>query len=131
MESCDFVDEENIRTVFGDRLNNMPNLHIKVSNEESKEELVSAPRLSKSSKLRLLQPMNIGNNLVDALFKSPCENDNETNENEQVDNEFDWDLPKLKVPEKGSAIPQSLANLINMKFFKSKTYFNYQYLTYK
>ena len=75
---------------------------------------MSAPRLSKRSKQRSLQPVNIENNLGDALFGSPCENDNETNENEQVDNDFDWKLPRLKVPEKGSAILQSLANLTNI-----------------
>ena len=113
LESCDFADEEDIQSVFGDTLNNMPNLHIEVSNEDSEEELASAPNRSKGHKRKPLQPVNIGNNLMDALFESPRENDIEANENEQVDYDFDWELPRLKVPEKGSAIPQSLANLIN------------------
>ena len=83
----------------------MPNLHIEVSNEESEEELVSAPNWSKGYKRKPLQPVNIGNNLMDALFESPRENDIEANENEQVDYDFDWELPRLKEPEKGSAIP--------------------------
>ena len=60
--------------------------------------------------------MNKGNNLVDALFDWPSGNDNETNKNEQVDYDFDWELPRLKVPEKGSANPQSLENSKNTTY---------------
>ena len=111
-EHFSYAEDEDIESVFGDSLNNLPNLHIEL--EHSDEEQNSAPKTSKYKKTQKrapLQPAELSKNIVDAMFESQNESGEESNfENQENDI---WALPKLKGPIKGPAIPQSLANLIN------------------
>ena len=108
-----FAEEEDIETIFGDSLNNLPNLRIELTNEDSEGELDSVP-VYKQPKRPPLQPKAISNNLRAALFDENLQPGFTGFSMETVfDNDIDWDLPKLKQPEKGPAISQSLANLIN------------------
>ena len=105
-----FAEEEDIVTIFGDSLNNLPNLHnIELTNADSEGELDSVP-VYKQPKRPPLQPKAISNNLRAALFDENLQPGFSRVSMETVlDNDIDWDLPKLKQPEKGPAISQSLA----------------------
>lgn len=85
----------------------MPNLHIELS-PDSEGETVSVSKNKQSKKLPL-QPVALSQNLINAMFEN-----NEEIEKAVPSDDFDsWDLPKLKAPEKGTAVSQSLSNLIN------------------
>lgn len=99
-------EEENIQSIFGDSLPNLPNLHIELT-EDSEGQLASAPS-QKQAKKAPLQPSVLTENLIEAMFEPQ-----NTNESFQANENDAWDLPKLKIPEKGAAVSQSLANLIN------------------
>ena len=96
----EYNEEENLNFLFGDDL---PNLHIEVS-EDPDNELSTAKKAPKSKKP--LQPTNLSQNIIDAMFESDTENQ------DNQDDDF-WDLPRVKGPIKGPAISNSLANLIN------------------
>lgn len=105
-----YANDEDFQYLFGDSLENMPNLHIEVT-EESDGELASAPKVtstSKKSKREPLEPAKLSQNLINAMF----EPQDVVESNDCQEHEI-WDLPKLKGPVKGPAISQSLANLIN------------------
>ena len=105
-----YANEEDFQSLFGDSLENMPNLHIEVT-EDSDQELATASKVAntrKKSKREPLQPTKLTQNLIDAMFEPQ-----EAVEPSQNDENEIWDLPKLKGPVKGPAIAQSLANLIN------------------
>ena len=105
-----YANEEDFQSLFGDSLENMPNLHIEVT-EESDQELATASKVAntrKKSKREPLQPAKLTQNLIDAMVEPQ-----EAVEPSQNDENEIWDLPKLKGPVKGPAIAQSLANLIN------------------
>lgn len=107
-----YADDEDIENVFGDSLKNLPNIHVELT-EESDEEQRSAPRRSnigKKSKRAPLQPAELSQNLIDAMFESPSEIESGTDNQE---NDI-WDLPKVKGPVKGPAISESLAKFINI-----------------
>ena len=72
----------------------MPNLHIEVS-EDPDNELSTAKKAPKSKKP--LQPTNLSQNLIDAMFESDSENQ------DNKDDEF-WDLPRVKGPIRGQLI---------------------------
>ena len=105
-----YANEEDFQSLFGDSLENMPNLHIEVT-EDSDQELATASKVAntrKKSKREPLQPAKLTQNLIDAMFEPQ-----EAVEPSQNDENEIWDLPKLKGPVKGPAIAQSLANSIN------------------
>ena len=87
-----------------------PGLTVELTDESATAgEQASAPvqSINKPPKRPPLQPAELSQNLINTMFEGTS--DIEVVENE---NEF-WDLPKLKGPEKGPAISQSLATLIN------------------
>ena len=105
-----YAEEEDMQSVFGCDLNNYPGLTVELT-EESDSELVPAQN-KKPSKKQPAQPVAISNDLRNALFEEN-EVSSQSVTSETVA-EFDvWNLPKLKQPEKGPAISQSLADLIN------------------
>lgn len=85
-----YADDNDINSVFGQSLDNLPNIHVEVDRDDISDSEI--PR----------ENPNIADNLTQALF--------EPEEGEIVD----WDLPRMKVPEKGKAISDSLAKLINV-----------------
>ena len=119
-----YDEEENVQNLFGCSWNEKPNLTIELT-EDSDGELVSAPKKSSTSKSKRvpLKPKDLSNDLINAMFEE-SENENgpeneptgavDTSECQtQSQDDFNWDLPVLKGPEKGPAISQSLADLIN------------------
>ena len=83
-----YADENDITSVFGQPLDNLPNIHVEVDRADISDTEIPGE--------------NIADNLTQALF-------------EPEDGEIvDWDLPRMKVPEKGKAISESLAKLINV-----------------
>ena len=105
-----YTDDEDMQTVYGCNLNNYPGLTIELT-EESDSELASAPA-KKQSKKQPLQPVAITDDLRNALFEEKDESSQSVSSETVAEYDL-WDLPKLKQPEKGPAISQSLANLIN------------------
>ena len=100
-QQLSFAEEEDIETIFGDSLNNLPNLHIELTNDDSEGELDSVP-VYKQPKRPPLQPKAISYNLRAALFDENLQPGFSGVSMETVfDNGIDWDLPKLKQPEKG------------------------------
>lgn len=85
-----YADDDDINSIFGQSLDNLPNIHVEVDRADISDSEI--PR----------EKSNIADNLTQALF--------EPEEGEIVD----WDLPRMKVPEKGKAISDSLAKLINV-----------------
>lgn len=104
-----YDEEENLQNLFGCTWPDKPSLTVELTDESSTaRELASAPIQSTSKPKRTpLQPSELSQNLINAMFEG-------TSDTEKVENEDEpWDLPKLKGPEKGPAISQSLAILIN------------------
>ena len=87
-----YADDNDFNSVFGQSLDNLPNIHVEVDRAD-----ISDTEIPHDNP-------NIADNLTQALF--------EPEEGEIVD----WDLPRMKVPEKGKAISDSLAKLINVAF---------------
>ena len=85
-----YADENDIESVFGQSLENLPSLRVEVDNED----VVLEPEENPSS--------NLNQNFSEALF--------DTVEVEACD----WEPPRLKAPEKGKPVSDSLARLINM-----------------
>lgn len=104
-----YCEEENINYLFGDSLENLPNLHIEFSPESSDEQNKSKPQ--KQCARQPLQPAALTENLITAIFDNDAEHTGKSDCNDST-SEI-WDLPKLKMPEKGPAVSQSLADLIN------------------
>lgn len=103
-----YCEEENINYLFGDSLENLPNLHIELSPDSDEEQ---KSKSQKQGTKQPLQPAALTENLINAMFDNPSEQTEKSDCNDSI-SEL-WDLPKLKVPEKGPAVSQSLANLIN------------------
>lgn len=85
-----YADDDDFQSVFGQSLDSLPNIHVEVDSGD----------ISDTDMIR--GPSSMSKNLSQAMF--------EPEEGEIVD----WDLPKLKVPEKGKAISNSLAKMINV-----------------
>ena len=85
-----YADEEDISSVFGDTLENLPSLHVQVDSAD-----ISVGEIIQEGNRQL------PDNLSKALFESE----------DMVDD--DWELPRLKAPEKGKAVSESLAKLTN------------------
>ena len=85
-----YADENDIESVFGQSLENLPSLRVEVDNED----VVLEPEENPSS--------NLNQNFSEALF--------DTVEVEACD----WEPPRLKAPEKGKPVSDFLARLINM-----------------
>jgi len=94
--SVDVVTENDDIAQYGQNLDDLPNIHVQFDHDHSDND-VELDYNNNNSK-------NIGADFSAALFDG--KDDNPTSE------DF-WDLPKLRAPEKGAAISQSLANLIN------------------
>lgn len=113
-----YDEEENMQNLFGCSWDDKPNLTIQLT-EDSDGEFVSAPKSTKSKRTPL-KPKDLSDDLINAMFESSDENGPENESTGAVDasecqqsQDFTWDLPVLKGPEKGPAISQSLADLIN------------------
>ena len=106
-----YTADEDMQTVYGCNLNNYPGLTIELT-EESDSELASAPAKREQSKKQPLQPVAITDDLRNALFEEKDESSQSVSSETVAEYDL-WDLPKLKQLEKGPAISQSLANLIN------------------
>ena len=90
-----YADDEDIQSVFGDSLENKPLLHVQfepadLSDRENPQNNQHGNR-------------QISNELCYALF--------DTEEGEITD---DWELPRLKVPEKGNPVSETLAKKVNL-----------------
>lgn len=111
-EFYDYNEEENLHNLFGCSWDDKPGLTVELTDESVGELPVAAPVPAESSnktKRNPLQPVELSQNMINAMFEGSSDYEAEsTNQNEEV-----WDLPKTKGPEKGPAISQSLANLIN------------------
>ena len=102
-------DESDFQYLFAQDLSNLPNMHVEVDNDGpySDTEIIPAstvPSDNRKGPLCLLE-----NDISGALFDSCSVLENTDSGND----EYFWQLPKLKIPEKGEAISQSLASLIN------------------
>ena len=86
-----YADENDIQPVFGQSLENLPSLRV---SQVDNEDVVLEPEENPSS--------NLNQNFSEALF--------DTVEVEACD----WEPPRLKAPEKGKPVSDSLARLINM-----------------
>lgn len=110
-------EEENVRNLFGCSWADKPSLTVELS-EETGGEPVSASNAGNTSKntpkpkRTPLQPVKLSEDLINAMFEG-SDTENEAGSAVTVQDET-WDLPKLKGSEKGPAISQSLADLINM-----------------
>lgn len=102
-----YNEEENLNYLFGDSLENLPNLHIELSPDSDEEQ--NKPKSNKQGKRQPLKPAALSENLINAMF----EENSECNDSQSPPDCELWDLPKLKMPEKGPAVSESLANLIN------------------
>ena len=81
-----YANDSDIDAVFGHSLENLPNLHVEVDRNDISD-----------NEMPHTEHNNIADNLTQALFKPE--------EGEIVD----WELPRMRVPEKGKAISDSLA----------------------
>ena len=86
-----YANDSDIDAVFGHSLENLPNLHVEVDRNDISD-----------NEMPHTEHTDIADNLTQALF--------EPEEGEIVD----WELPRMRVPEKGKAISESLAKLINV-----------------
>ena len=118
--SHEMADEEDIQYVFGDTLNNLPNVHVEFENDGPSSYVKVIPVAPRNPPKRPLR--SIENEINNALFDNQ-DNGQDNNQNVQnigighnkvVVDDLRWNLPKLKVPKKGEPISQSLAELINM-----------------
>ena len=105
-----YADDEDIQSIFGDTLENLPHLSVEVVETSDDEAVQPQIQKSKQTKKRPLQPLAINNELQNALFQ---DNSLSSVSSETVGEYDTWDLPRLKQPEKGPNISHSLANLIN------------------
>ena len=83
------ADENDSNSIFGQSLDNLPNIHVEVDRADISDSEI--PR----------ENTNIPDNLTQALFEP------------EAGEIVDWDLPRMKVTEKGKAISDSLAKLVN------------------
>lgn len=97
------AEEEDLPFLFGDSLENLPNMHIEVENEECSDTEV----IPMSNNEKIPPRQAIDSEINGALF------DTESVKNSGNGDEFAWQLPKLKTPAKGEPISPSLASLIN------------------
>ena len=88
-----FASDDDLHSYFGYQLDYLPKLSIEFNPQDLSGGESPRPK-----------PKNISTDLSSALF---------SNEKENVQETDDWDLPKLKIPEKGKPIAKSLAELIN------------------
>lgn len=102
-------DESDFQYLFAQDLSNLPNMHVEVDNDGpySDTEIIPATTVSSDSRKGPLRSLE--NDISGALFDSCSVRENTDSGND----EYFWQLPKLKIPEKGEAISQSLASLIN------------------
>ena len=110
----EYAYDEDMEAVFGCNLNNYPGLTVELT-EDSDSELVPAP-IKNRPKKKPLKPVAIANDLRNALFGEANDSSELPSSHsetvEDLDND-EWKLPKLKQPDKGPAISESLAKLIN------------------
>ena len=97
------AEEEDLPYLFGDSLENLPNMHIEVENEECSDTEV----IPMSNNEKIPPRQAIDSEINGALF------DTESVKNSGSEDEFAWQLPKLKTPAKGETISTSLASLNN------------------
>lgn len=97
------AEEEDLPYLFGDSLENLPNMHIEVDNEECSDTEV----IPMSSNENIPPRQAIDSQINGALF------DSESIKSSGNEDDFSWQLPKLKTPQKGEPISPSLASLIN------------------
>lgn len=118
LESLNFghemADEEDLHYVFGDSLKNLPEVHVEFENEGPSSDVEVIPMSENSSSKQPLRA--IENEISNALFDSENVQNSSVDHNEVVmcEDNFMWQLPKLKVPQKGDPISPSLASLINV-----------------
>ena len=116
METIDttheMAEEEDIRYVSGDFLENLPQILIEFENEPASDVEVIPETHSFRQPLRSIQ-----NDISNALFNSNGSTQSASGQHNVVvsnDEDFTWQLPKLKCPEKGEPISPTLASLINV-----------------
>ena len=109
--SHEMAEEEDIRYVFGDSLENLPQIHVEFENEPASDVEVIPETHSFRQPLRSIQ-----HDINNARFNSNGSTQSASGQHNEVvsnDEDFTWQLPKLKCPEKGEPISPSLASLIN------------------
>ncbi|MCG8046745.1 MAG: hypothetical protein N0E48_14100 [Candidatus Thiodiazotropha endolucinida] len=116
VDNHEMADEEDIQYVFGDSLNNLPEVHVEFENDgpDSDVEVFSSlenipPKPYPKRPLRAIE-----NEINSALFEPGSTQNSSVGRNEVVTDDFTWQLPKLKIPQKGQPISASLASLINV-----------------
>ena len=96
----DYDDQSQYCEPFDLQQRNFPNIHVTVENDD--EEVDNSLQYDSNNN----QKHNLGTDFVATLFK-------DSDANEKESEHQTWDLPKLKIPDKGCAIDGSLAKLIN------------------
>ena len=107
----EYDDEENMQNLFGCSWNDKPNLTVELTADDSDSgELAPAPKKSQP------KPLDLSHDLINAMFGEQDINSHPSTSKVDMPQSSDisWDLPILKGPEKGPAISDSLANLINV-----------------
>ena len=102
-------DESDFQYLFAQDLSNLPNMHVEVDNDGPYSDTEIIPASTVPSDNRKGPLRSLENDISGALFDSCSVLENTDSGND----EYFWQLPKLKIPEKGEAISQSLASLIN------------------
>ena len=98
-QNTQYAEEDNIRSVYGDSLENMPPLHVQFDTADlSDGEIPPTPDTSNNQSTGNRQ---IASEMSDALFQP----DGDAEE---------WELPRLKAPEKGDPVSERLAEKVNM-----------------
>lgn len=97
----EFAYEEDITSVFGDSLENMPPLHV----EFDPADLSDGENPQTFRNINKNCNKQISNELSDALF--------DTEEGEIIGDD-EWELPRLKAPEKGRSVSETLAKKVNI-----------------
>ena len=117
------MEDEEYQCLFADRLENLPKVHVEVENEPYSDTEVYLDEdqnveASVCSARRMQNPplSDIGNQLVAALFDSDSVTQENNNKTYCANQDDSWQLPKLKAPQKGEPISNSLASLINTAF---------------
>ena len=90
-----YADAEDIQSIFGDSLENLPSLRVEFDPTELSD--------GENPQNRQNNKRQISSELHDALF--------EAEEGEIVD---EWELPRLKAPEKGIPVSETLAKKVNL-----------------
>lgn len=101
----EFAYDEDITSVFGDSLENMPPIHVEFNPDDLSdgENLQTRSQNIRNSNRNCNK--QISNELSDALFDA---------EEGEIIGDDEWELPRLKAPDKGRSVSETLAKKVNV-----------------